>query len=121
MPQQQQIATVNGLDKETILAVSYSAFKQLNWEILFAGEEKLLGATPKSWKANSQQIIATGTDQNLTVSSETTQNESFDLSGRNKKNIAAFLNAFESCRNTATETTIQQNLAAINELRIKTQ
>ncbi len=121
MPQQQQSITVNGLDKEMILATCYSAFKQLNWDVLFAGEEKLLGATPKSWKANSQQIIATGADGQLTLSSEMTQNESFDLGGRNKKNITAFLNAFENCRNTVTETTIQQNLTTINELRIKTQ
>ena len=121
MPQQQQSITVTGLDTATILAISYSAFKQLNWEVLFAGDEKLLGATPKSWKANSQQIIATGADSLLTVSSEMIQNESFDLGGRNKKNIAAFLNAFENCRNTVTETTLQQNLVAINELRVKTQ
>lgn len=121
MPQQQQSITVKGLDKETILAICYSAFKQLNWDILFAGDEKILGATIKNWKANSQQIIATGADGLLTVSSEMVQNESFDLGGRNKKNIAAFLGAFENCRNTVTETTIQQNLAAINELRIKTQ
>ena len=121
MPQQQQSVTVTGLDTATILAISYSAFKQLNWEVLFAGDEKLLGATPKSWKANSQQIIATGADSLLTISSEMIQNESFDLGGRNKKNIAAFLNAFENCRNTVTETTLQQNLVAINELRVKTQ
>lgn len=121
MPQQQQSITVTGLDTATILAISYSAFKQLNWEVLFAGDEKLLGATPKSWKTNSQQIIATGADGLLTVSSEMIQNESFDLGGRNKKNIAAFLTAFENCRDTVTETTLQQNLVAINELRVKTQ
>ena len=49
------------------------------------------------------------------------QNESFDLGGRNKKNIAAFLTAFENCRNTVSETSLQQNLTAINELRVKTQ
>jgi rhomboid protease GluP len=121
MPQQQQSITVAGLDTATILAISYSAFKQLNWEVLFAGDEKLLGATPKSWKTNSQQIIATGAEGLLTVSSEMIQNESFDLGGRNKKNIAAFLTAFENCKITVTETSLQQNLAAINDLRVKTQ
>lgn len=121
MPQQQQSIVVSGFDKESILAICYSAFKQLNWDVLFAGEEKLLGATPKSWKANSQQIIATGADGLLTLSSEMTQNESFDLGGKNKKNIATFLTAFENCRSAVTETTIQQNLATINELRTKTQ
>lgn len=121
MPQQQQSIVVSGFDKESILAICYSAFKQLNWDVLFAGEEKLVGATPKSWKANSQQIIATGADGLLTLSSEMTQNESFDLGGKNKKNIATFLTSFENCRSTVTETTIQQNLATINELRTKTQ
>ena len=121
MPKQEQSITVSSLDKETILAISYSAFKQLNWDVQYAGDEKLLALTPKSWKANSVQIIATAANGQLAVSSEMIHGESFDMGGKNKKNIAAFLNVFESCRNTVGQQTIQQNLDTIHQLRIKTQ
>jgi len=110
MPQQEQTIVVNGLDKETILAISYSAFKQLAWDIQFAGEEKLLALTPKNWKTNAIQVIASGAPQQLTISSEMTQGESFDMGGKNKKNIAAFLAAFENCKNSMSESGIEEEL-----------
>lgn len=120
MPQYQQSISVSGLDKETILAICYSSFKQLNWEVLYAGEEKLLGASPKTWKANSQQIMATAADGQLEVSSEMTQGEAFDLGGKNKKNVTDFLTAFENCSKTTEPATIAQNHMALEELRTKT-
>src|SRR6188472_1187507 len=120
MPKKEQTITVKGCDKERIVAISYSALQQLNWDIAYAGCDQLIGYTPQSWKSSGQQIMARASDGQLTVSSEMNKGESFDAWGRNRKHIETFLAAFESCKNAITETTIEQNTAAINALRVKT-
>ena len=50
MPKYEQAIDMANTDKETFLALGYQAMKNLNWTILFAGEEKLMGSTPKNWK-----------------------------------------------------------------------
>ena len=57
MPKHEQTITINGLDKETALSISYQAMKNLNWNIQYAGEEKILGNTPKDWKNFPLQIM----------------------------------------------------------------
>ena len=63
-------------------------------------------------------VEATG--EQLIISSEMVNDEVFDLGGKNKKNIAAFWNAFEKCRQTITETEIIDTTAAIEVLKAKT-
>jgi rhomboid protease GluP len=120
MPKQEQTITVNGLDKESILAVCYTSFKQLNWVTRFAGEERLLGATPKKWNANSQPVIATAADNTLTVSSETTAGELMDVMGKNKKNVTAFLTAFELAKTSMQPADYEENKKVLTALREET-
>lgn len=120
MPRQQQSFTITSPNKETTLAICYSSFRQLNWDILFAGEDKLLAGTPPVWKSKGQQVMVEATGEQLIISSEMVNDEVFDLGGKNKKNIAAFWNAFEKCRQTITETEIIDTTAAIEVLKAKT-
>jgi rhomboid protease GluP len=120
MPKYAQSISPDHTDKETTLAICYQVLKNLNWPILFAGQDKLLGTTPKTWKKNSQQILCTVEENILTTSSEMTGSESFDFGGRNKKNVAAFITAFEAAKNTVTESAIQENKLAIQTLRAVT-
>ncbi|MGG9971770.1 rhomboid family intramembrane serine protease [Ferruginibacter sp. SUN002] len=117
MPKQEQTITVSDTDKETILAISYQAIKNLGWTVHYAGEEKLSAGTIKKWNNYPQLILIESNGTTLTVSSEMVHGESFDIGGKNKKNIAAFLAAFEAAKNTTGAATIQENIAAINELR----
>lgn len=120
MPKQKQTIVLTNLDKETALAISHQAFKDLGWSVLFAGNEKLLGQSIKKWSNNSQEIVVESTDDQLTVSSEMTNGELFDIGGKNKKNIAAFFAAFETAKNNLQTNTIETNKREINELRAAT-
>ena len=117
MPRQEQTIALTNLDKETALAISYQALKKLKWDILFAGEEKLLGQTIKKWNANPQHVLITYNGSELSVSSEMIKDELLDITGKNKKNIAAFFAAFEVVKNNISTDTIEANKAAITKLR----
>ena len=120
MPKKEQVFAINNLDKETALAISYQALKNLKWDILFAGEEKLLGQTIKKWNANPQHVFITHKGSELDVSSEMIKDELLDITGKNRKNIAAFFAAFEAAKNNVSDDTIEANKAAITELRLIT-
>ena len=108
MPRHEQTFPVNGLDKSSILCICYSSFMQLDWQPAAAGADWLVAFTPKKWNANSQRITATVSGNDLVVSSETTAGEMLDITGKNKKNIATFIKAFEA----ATTNMQQQDYAA---------
>lgn len=117
MPKHEQTIEISISDKETTLAIGYQAIKNLGWTVLFAGEEKLLGSTPKKWSSFGQQILIETNGSSLTVSSEMVNNESFDIGGKNKKNVAEFLTAFAAAQNTTDAATIESNINAIEGLR----
>lgn len=120
MPKKEQTIRTGNLSTDHIMALCYSSFKKLNWDILFAGETKLLAATPKKWNSNPQQVLADINGQELTISSEMNNGEIMDLGGKNTKNLQAFVQAFESLRNTITADELQANGAAIATLKEKT-
>jgi len=117
MPKHEQTIALNNMDTDTALAVGYQAMKNLNWPVQFAGENKLLGNTPKNWKTYGQQILLAVEDNLLTVTSEMGHGESFDVLGKNKKSTEAFAKAFEAAKNTTDSNTIENNKATINTLR----
>jgi len=117
MPKHEQTIALNNMDTDTALAVGYQAMKNLNWPVQFAGENKLLGSTPRNWKTYGQQILLAVEDNLLTVTSEMVHGEAFDVLGKNKKGTAAFAKAFEAAKNTTGANTIENNKAAINTLR----
>jgi rhomboid protease GluP len=120
MPKHEQLFAVNNLDTETALAISYQAFKNLNWDILFAGEKKIVGQTIKKWNANPQHMLISFNGNELSVVSEMIKDELMDIKGKNKKNIAVFFTAFEAAKNNISSDTIESNKAAITELRFVT-
>jgi len=119
MPKHELPIALNNMDKEKALAIGYQAMKSLGWLVQFAGEDKLLGSTPKSWKTLGIKIMLTVESDTLTVTSEMVNGESFDMGGKNKKNTAAFSKAFEAAKN-IDEAAIENNKAAINTLRAAT-
>jgi rhomboid protease GluP len=120
MPKHEQTITINGLDKETALAISYQAMKDLNWTAQYAGEEKLFGKTQKDWKNFPLQIMITAGNDSLSVSSEMFNGESFDMRGKNKKATAAFLAAFETAKKNTDAATIENNKNDLDTLKADT-
>src|SRR5215212_3093886 len=98
MPKYEQSVTLQNIDNDTALALGYQAMQQLQWNILYAGIDTLIGTTPKNWKSNSQQMVCRVDDDELFISSEMIKGEMADITGRNKKNTEAFINAFEEAK-----------------------
>ena len=121
MPKKEQSITLTNMDTETALAISYQAFKELDWQVLFAGEDKLLAQTPKKWNTNPQQVIVASAGSELIISSEMINNELADITGKNKKNISSFIHAFEAAKSSMQPGTTEANKTAINELRAATE
>ncbi len=120
MPKQEQSIPLQNTDTETALALSYEAMRNLGWTVQFAGDTKISGSTPKTWKSNAQQILVGAENDMLTVSSEMVSGESFDVGGKNKKNVAAFLQAFAAVKENSDGIKIDDNKAAIDDLRAAT-
>ena len=121
MPRYEQTILLNGMDTETALALAYEALKNLQWEIVLAGQDTLLGHTLKSWKSKGQQVRCTVTYQTLSVTSETVSGDLPNMSVVHNNNTVAFLEAFELAKASVTEDTLSANLHAIHDLRNVTQ
>ena len=85
MPQFQDSIQLPGTESGKILAIAYETFKTLGWSMLFAGEDQIVGNTPKNWKTKGQQFLPNMSAGELTVQSKMVNGESFDPAGRNKK------------------------------------
>ena len=120
MPKQEQTIPVHSIEAETALALSYEAMKTLKWTTPFAGPNKIMGSTPKKWNSYGQQIIIGVADGQLTISSEMVHGESFDIGGKNKKNIESFITAFNQVTTSANSGVIENNKSAIEILRAET-
>ena len=121
MPKQEQTIAIANMDAETALAVSYQAFKNLGWDILFAGPDKILAQSTKKWNSNPQHVIAGYGENELMVSSEMIMNEVADITGKNRKNINAFTAAFEEAKTSMNDATIEGNKQALKELQAATE
>ena len=117
MPRYVQNTSTDGLHSETVLGLCYQALKNLQWEILLAGQDALIGHTPKSWKSKGQQINCSVNNGTLTVISETVNIDFPNSTAINQNNTNTFLNAYTTAKNTTDEHTIMANLHAIYELR----
>lgn len=111
MPEKTQTVTVAGYDSARIQAIAYGALEQLNWTIKYAGENILIGYTPRSLSRYDNEITIRTEDNQLTVTSKMVHGEAFDMMGRTKKDVANFLNAFETVKTKA----INPNIDGWNE------
>jgi rhomboid protease GluP len=116
MPKHQEQISVTGLDSTNLLAIAYESFTKLGWAIDFAGNGKLLASTAKSWKTKGQQILVGDNDGGFVVQSELINGETLDITGKNKKNVASFINMFNDVKENISTTQIDLNKASINLL-----
>ncbi len=101
---------------EDSFASVYQAFCNLGWEVKYAGPTSIVGSTPGKWKTRGQQIVVDYSGGNYTAESTMMNNESFDLLGKNKKNVAAFIDAFKAAQNTLSPQQKEDNLTRIREI-----
>lgn len=117
MPQHTQTINAAGYTGSTLSALAYGTLKELDWTIKYAGENVLLGYTPRSWNRYDNEITVQTGDGQLTVTSKMIHNESFDMMGRTKKDVANFITAFENLKTKTAGQETTEWAAAITELK----
>ena len=96
MPSQTQNFSFPGSNNRILMNIAYGTLLQLGWTPQYAGDTKLIGYTPRTWKSYDQEILIETTHETLTVTSTMIHGEGFDMLGKNKKRIQEFITAFEN-------------------------
>lgn len=117
MPEKTQTLAVRGYEATQLQAIAYSALDQLGWTIKYAGDSVLIAYIPGNWKKYSNEIIVETKDNEVAISSKMIHGETFDLMGRNKKNITSVLAAFEKAKTRATDAEIMEWKQKIEQLK----
>lgn len=120
MPEKTQVIGSGGNDADTLQALTYGAMELLQWDIKYAAEHLLIAYTPRKWNKWDDEVTVSTKENELTVTSKLVHNESFDLSGKNKKHLAAFEAAFEKIRSVATAEQLSEWKIKIEALVNKT-
>lgn len=110
MPEKKVTLQAPGYDSNTIKAIAFSAFKQLNWPVQLTINNIIVVHTETSYTRSSQQVTLEARDGMYNLKSEMIKGEAFDFGGRNKKNLDAFAAAFEKLAATITEEEKHSNL-----------
>lgn len=117
MPQNEQTINAAGYDAAALQALAYGTLKEIGWTIKYAGENILLGYTPRSWNRNDNEITIQTEEGLLTVTSKMVHNESFDMMGKTKKDVANFIAAFETLKARTAGQETSEWTAAIAQLK----
>jgi rhomboid protease GluP len=86
-----------------LLNLAYGAVLQLGWTCRYSGDNTLVAYTLKSWNNNEQEILIETANNALTVTSSMLHGEAFDITGKNKKNVTGFMEAFAQIRSIRTQ------------------
>lgn len=116
MPRFEKILPTDTTNPSHVLAVCYSSFQLLNWDIRYATENRLVAYTTSSAFSKSIEIIATVTPEGLHVSSEMINDELMDIKKKNQKNVESFLATYEQTMTSLAPATIEVNNVAIKQL-----
>ena len=98
MPSQKQEFSFPGQTTDQLLLFAYGTFLELGWTPKYAGPNAIVGYTPRSWNKYEDEIVVEANDETMSVTSSLVHNESFDVTGKNKKHIRDFMEAFEKVR-----------------------
>jgi rhomboid protease GluP len=98
MPEQTQTLAITGHDALSLQALAYGALADLGWTIKYAGENILVAYTPRKWNKFDLEITITTGQDTLNITSKMIHGEAYDMMGRNKKHLTAFMSAFENIK-----------------------
>lgn len=119
MPKYEQGIALKGMDTDMALALALKTMQNLQWPVTLASETVLVAHTPRNWKTYGQQIVITAENDSLIVKSEMVNGESLDLGKRNRKNVEAFILAWDPMGNQSPDALAAERQALV-DLREKT-
>lgn len=102
MPQRTETINISDIEQGRIASLVYGAFKHLGWNVKYAGPNAIIAYTPKKWSSYDDEVTARWGDNEMEVTSRLIHNESFDMMGKNKKHLAAFISAFQHMKGAMT-------------------
>jgi membrane associated rhomboid family serine protease len=117
MPSKKQEFSFPGQTTDQLLQLAYGTFLELGWTPKYAGPNRIVGYTPRSWNKYDDAILVEAIDGIMSVTSSLVHNESFDMMGKNKRHIKDFMEAFEKVRSSAPK---PEWTTAIENLRTQT-
>jgi rhomboid protease GluP len=107
MPQYQQKLAASGYSTAQTLQFAYGCFQQLGWTVEYVTENRLIGYTKKTWKSYADHIVVDIDNELLTITSKLPESASFDLLGKNKRNVNKFISCFETIKASANDASSQ--------------
>ena len=117
MPSQKQEFSVPGQTTDQLLLFAYGTFLELGWTPKYAGPNAIVGYTPRSWNKYDDEILVEANGEIMSITSSLVHNESFDVTGKNKKHINDFMTAFQKVRSSTPKPAWAD---AIDQLRAQT-
>ena len=120
MPSQKQEFLFPGQTTDQLLQIAYGTFLELGWTPKYAGPNAIIGYTPRNWKKYDDEILVEATDGAMAVTSSLVHNESFDLTGKNKKHIDEFMTAFEKVKASPLQAKWAEEIEALRKQTVET-
>lgn len=120
-PSYNENITTSDLSKKEALALVFETIKKLDWAIVHASANGIIAHTNKGMFSWNAEIKITIEEDTLTVKSDSTGSELFDM-GKNKKTVQHFIKAYLEVKTQFTKeelaqkfTEIENNLVAEEE------
>lgn len=120
MPEYHQVETVQGYDQDQILLIALGTFKRLGWDMVLADENRVAAMAPGKGSGRGQLVDVETAPSTIITKSQMVHNETFDLFGKNRKNIAQYLEAFHNTLQEANETSMAEWESSLRELQQRT-
>jgi rhomboid protease GluP len=95
MPHHSLLIPNTNIATENLLPIAFAAFQELQWKVKFAGDEMMIGYTPRSWKRYEHEIKVELKGDQLEVTSTSIHGGAFDIYKVNKKHTEEFQQVFE--------------------------
>jgi rhomboid protease GluP len=118
MAQHERFILTDGLDHPTAMAAIYETFEKLQWQLLYAEDDRLIAIKPSPLGKNGQQVGVTWSPKDLTVVSYSPKK--FDLGNNNKNNVNTFIDTFQKVAADMPHEKIYTNLIAIENQQQET-
>ena len=114
-----QTITVAGYDASDLQAIAFGALQHLGWTITHASDNTLLAFIPKELNSYDNEIKVQTVNNQLAVTSKMIHGEFFALMERAKNDIAGFLAAFETIKESATTLSRNEWKEKIEQLKVQ--
>jgi rhomboid protease GluP len=109
MPNHSQIIPIQNKDLKQLLYICIRALENLEWEISAVTDNTIVALTKQTWGRYSNEVTIECEDYKITVTSKMIHGEIADLGGRTKKDVFAFVSAFETIRYDTVESEVVNN------------